>query len=262
MTYDLGSEVRGSGLISLLANPDGASVIRYSGISGIPDGINPVIDLSQPVMTFDMTVVDASKPIELTVATTAGGHSVFQLGTNGDDTMVATDVDNIIRGQDGSDAIDVSAAGRDIIVFEADPAANGIDIVTGFTIGPSAEVTDAIMFSGLSVGTLRGDGTDVETLAVGDAIGADTGVVGLTTTLSDLSQSTIETAVESFAGLQTGDEIYVMATDGTDSVLVKVDYSAPNSASVETVAQFTGLDDLTGLSTDNILHTDPTGATA
>ncbi|WP_254435951.1 Ig-like domain-containing protein [Ruegeria arenilitoris] len=262
VTYDLGSEVRGSGLISLVANPDGASVIRYSGISGIPDGINPVIDLSQPVMTFDMTVIDATKPIELTVATSVGGHSVFQLGTNGDDTLVATNVDNIIRGQDGNDAIDVSAAGRDVVVFEADTVANGVDTVTGFTIGPAAEVTDAIMFSGLSVGTLRGDGTDVETLAVGDAIGADTGVVGLTTALGDLSQSTIETAVESFSGLQAGDEIYVMATDGTDSVLIKVDYSAPNSASVETVAQFTGLDDLSGLSADNILHTDPTGATA
>jgi hypothetical protein len=262
VTYDLGSETGGSGLISLVANPLGASVIRYSGISGIPDGINPVIDLSQPVMTFDMTVVDASQPIELTVATSIGGHSVFHLGTNGDDTLVATDVDNIIRGQDGNDAIDVSAAGRDIVVFEADPAANGIDTVTGFTIGPAAEVTDAIMFSGLSVGTLHGNGTDVETLAVGDTIGADTGVVGLTTVLGDLSQNTIETAVESFTGIQAGDEIFVMATDGTDSVLVKVDYNAPNAASVETVAQFTGLDDLTGLSADNILHTDPTGATA
>ncbi len=255
-TYDLGSEIPNSGIFGFFANPDGASLIRFSGIS------NTITDLSQPLMTFDMTVVDASKPIELTIATSVGGHSVFQLGTNGDDTLVATDVDNIIRGQDGNDAIDVSAAGRDVVVFEADPAANGIDTVTGFTIGPAAEVTDAIMFSGLSVGILRGDGTDVETLAAGDAIGADTGFVGLTTVLGDLSQNTIETAVESFTGLQTGDEIYVMATDGTDSVLVKVDYSAPNAASVETVAQFTGLDDLTGLNADNILHTDPTGATA
>ncbi|WP_254436311.1 beta strand repeat-containing protein [Ruegeria arenilitoris] len=255
-TYDLGSETPNGGIFGFFANPDGASLIRFSGAS------TTITDLSQPLMSFDMTVVDASQPIELSITTSVGGHSVFQLGTNGDDTLVATNVDNIIRGQDGNDAIDVSAAGRDLVVFEADPAANGIDTVTGFTIGTAAEVTDAIMFSGLSVGTLRGDGTDFETLAVGDAIGADTGVVGLTTALGDLSQSTIETAVESFTGLQAGDEIYVMATDGTDSVLVKVDYSAPNSASVETVAHFTGLDDLTGLSADNILHTDPTGATA
>ncbi|WP_254443360.1 beta strand repeat-containing protein [Ruegeria arenilitoris] len=255
-TYDLGSETPNGGIFGFFANPDGASLIRFSGAS------TTITDLSQPLMSFDMTVVDASQPIELSITTSVGGHSVFQLGTNGDDTLVATNVDNIIRGQDGNDAIDVSAAGRDVVVFEADPAANGIDTVTGFTIGTAAEVTDAIMFSGLSVGTLRGDGTDFETLAVGDAIGADTGVVGLTTALGDLSQSTIETAVESFTGLQAGDEIYVMATDGTDSVLVKVDYSAPNSASVETVAHFTGLDDLTGLSADNILHTDPTGATA
>ena len=53
-----------------------------------------------------------------------------------------------------------------------------------------------------------------------------------------------------------------MTTDGSDSVLVKVDYSAPNSADIETMAQFNGLDDLSNLSADNILHTDPTGASA
>jgi hypothetical protein len=84
--------------------------------------------------------------------------------------------------------------------------------------------------------------------------------VGFTTVLSDLTSGTIETAVESLTGAQNGDEIFVLATDGTDSVLVKVDYSAPGSATVDTVAQFTGLNDLSGLSADNILHTDPTGA--
>jgi hypothetical protein len=72
----------------------------------------------------------------------------------------------------------------------------------------------------------------------------------------------LEAAVESLSGTQTGDEIFVLATDGTDSVLVKVDYSAPNDATVETVAQFDGLSDLSGLNADNILHTDPTGASA
>ena len=53
-----------------------------------------------------------------------------------------------------------------------------------------------------------------------------------------------------------------MATDGTDSILVKVDYATPSSASVETMAVFDGLGDLSSLSADNILHTDPTGASA
>ncbi|WP_425082021.1 beta strand repeat-containing protein [Ruegeria arenilitoris] len=256
VTFDTGSDVGNGAFDFFVSNPIGGNVIRFAGAA------TTFTDLNHSLVTFEMTVVDPNQPIELTITTPDGGPSVYQIGTSGDDTLVASDVDNFIRGQDGDDAIDVSDAGRDVIIFEADPAANGVDTVTGFTIGTAAEVSDAVMFSGLSFGTLRGDGTDVETLAVGDAIGADTGVVGLTTVLGDLSENTIETAVESLTGIQAGDEIYVMATDGTDSVLVKVDYTAPNSATVETVAQFSGLDDFSGLSADNILHTDPTGATA
>ncbi|WP_170384434.1 Ig-like domain-containing protein [Ruegeria atlantica] len=255
-SFNTGSDVAHSDFLSLLSNPITASEIRFSGF-----GLT-FSDPSQPLLTFEMTIIDPSKPIELSITTSDGGPSVFQIGTNGDDTLVATEVDNVIRGQDGDDMIDVSDVGRDVIVFEADPAENGVDTVTGFTLGSSEDVADAVMFAGLSFATLRGEGTDVETLAVGDAIGADTGVVGLTTVLGDLSESTIETAVESFTGLQSGDELYVMATDGSDTALVKVDYSAPNSAVVETVAQFNGLDDLSNLTTDNILHTDPTGASA
>ncbi|WP_254437924.1 Ig-like domain-containing protein [Ruegeria arenilitoris] len=255
-TFDVGSEEANSDLQFFSTNPVSTSLIRFGGFT------TSELDLSQPLISFDMNLIDASKPIELTITSPFGGPSVFQVGTSGDDTLTATDVDNHIRGMEGDDVIDVSNAGRDIVVFEADPASNGSDTVTGFTLGPATEVADALTFSGLSLGTLRGDGTDFESLTVGEAIGENTGVVGLTTVLSDLSEGTIETAVESFSGLQFGDEVYVMATDGSDSVLVKVDYSSPNSASVETVAQFTGLDDLTDLSADNILHSDPTGTTA
>jgi len=256
VTFDTGSDVENGAFDLFLSNPAGGSAISFAGAA------TTFTDLSQPLVTFTMTVQDPSQPIELTIKTPDGGPSLFQLGTNGDDTLNATEIDDIIRGQDGDDMIDLSGAGRDVVVFEADPAANGVDTITGFTLGTAAEMSDALMFSGLNVDSLRGDGTDVETLTVGDAIGSDTGIVGLTTILDDLSAGTIETAVETLAGAQAGDEIYVMATDGADSVLVKVDYSAPNSASVETVAQFTGLDDLSGLNADNILHTDPTGATA
>ncbi len=256
VTFDTGSDVENGAFDLFLSNPVGSTAISFAGAA------TTFTDLSQPLVTFTMTVQDPSQSIELTITTPDGGPGTFLLGTNGDDTLIASGVDNVIRGQDGDDAIDVSDVGRHVVVFEADPAANGVDIITGFTVGSSAEVADALMFSGLSFGALRGDGSDVETLAVGDAIGSDTGVVGLTTTLGDLSAGTIEAAVESFTGVQAGDEIYVMATDGTDSVLVKVDYNAPNSASVETMAQFSGLDGLSGLSADNILHSDPTGASA
>ncbi|WP_239344633.1 Ig-like domain-containing protein [Ruegeria sp. Ofav3-42] len=256
VTFDSGSDIGNGAFGFYLSNPVGSSIVNFAGISP------SFSDLSQPLVTFTMTVQDPSKPVELTLTTPEGGPSTIILGTDGDDTLVATDVDNFIRGQDGNDAINVSDAGRDVVVFEADPDANGVDTITGFSLGAASDVADALMFSGLDLTTLRGNGTGVETLNVGSSVAANTGVVGLTTVLTDLNSGTIEAAVESLTGIQAGDELYVLATDGDDSVLVKVDYSAPSSAAVKTVAQFTGLDDLSGLSSDNILHTDPTGATA
>ncbi|MEX0279480.1 MAG: Ig-like domain-containing protein [Ruegeria sp.] len=256
VTYDAGSAVENGAFDLFLPNPVGGDTIRFGGAA------TTFPDLSQPLVTFTMTVQDPSQPIELTLTTDDGGPVVFHLGTTGSDTLTATNVDNILRGGGGDDTIDVSDAGRDVIVFEADPLANGVDMITGFTLGLASDASDALMFSGLDVATLRGNGTGVESLAAGDAIGTDTGFVGLTTVLTDLNAGTLETAVESFTGVQSGDEIYVLATDGTDGVLIKVDYSAPGAATVETVADFAGLDDLSGLSADNILHTDPTGASA
>jgi hypothetical protein len=171
-------------------------------------------------------------------------------------------VDTIIRGGDGDDTIDLAEAGRDIVVFEADPAANGMDIITGFNIGTATEVTDALMFKGLDVATLRGTGADVEFLSQGDSLGTDTGFIGLTTILGVLTANTIELALESLVGAQSGDEIYALTTDGTDAKLVKASYSASDDVIVDTLAVFDGLNDLSSLSADNILHTDPTGATA
>ena len=50
-----------------------------------------------------------------------------------------------------------------------------------------------------------------------------------------------------------------MATDGTNSVLVKVDFLATDDASVQTVATFQDLNDLSGLDTENILPHRPNG---
>ncbi|WP_420583943.1 beta strand repeat-containing protein [Ruegeria sp.] len=256
VTFDTGSDVENGAFDLFLSNPVSSSAISFAGAA------TTFTDLSQPLVTFTMTVQDAGQPIELTITTPDGGPTLYQIGTSGADMLLATGGDTFVQGHEGDDTIDVSEAGRDVVIFEADPTTNGMDTITGFTIGPASDITDALRFDGLNVGSLRGDGTGVETLAVGDTIGTNTGVVGLTTELSDLSVNSIETAVENLSGAQAGDEIYVMATDGTDSVLVKVDFAAPNTASVETVAQFSGLDDLSDLSADNILHTDPTGATA
>ncbi len=255
-TYDSGSETENPDFNLFLANPNGGSAISFAGAA------TSYGDLSQPVVTFTMTVQDANQPIVLTLTTPDGGPSQLHLGTSGNDTITGSDVDDVIRGNQGDDTIDVSGAGRDVIVFEADPSLNGIDTINGFTLGPAASVSDALMFQGLNTTSLRGDGTGVETLVAGGTIGANTGFVGLETTLSDLDLDTITSAAENLNGAQSGDEMYLLATDGTDSILVKVDYSGPDSASVEALAQFDGLSDLSSLSDDNILITDPTGASA
>ncbi len=255
-TYDGGSEVENPDFNLFLANPNGGSAISFAGAA------TSYGDLSQPIVTFTMTVQDAGQPIVLTLTTPDGGPSQLHLGTSGADTLTGSNVDDVIRGGDGDDTIDLSGAGRDVVVFEADPAANGVDTISGFTLGPATDVSDALMFQGLDPSALRGDGTGVETLASGGTIGANTGFVGLETTLSDLNAGTLVSAAEGLIGAQAGDELYLLATDGTDSVLVKVDYSAPGTASVDTLAQFDGLSDLSGLNADNILITDPTGATA
>ncbi len=255
-TYDSGSETENPDFNLFLANPNGGSAISFAGAA------TSYGDLSQPVVTFAMTVQDANQPIVLTLTTPDGGPSQLHLGTSGNDTITGSDVDDVIRGNQGDDTIDVSGAGRDVIVFEADPSSNGIDTINGFTLGPAASVSDALMFQGLNTTSLRGDGTGVETLVAGGTIGANTGFIGLETTLSDLDLDTITNAAENLNGAQSGDEMYLLATDGTDSILVKVDYSGPDSASVEALAQFDGLSVLSSLSDDNILITDPTGASA
>ncbi|MGV6804272.1 MAG: Ig-like domain-containing protein [Ruegeria sp.] len=255
-TYDSGSENENSDFNLFLANQSGGSTISFAGAA------TTFTDLSQPLVTFSMTIQDPGKPIALSIASPDGGPGLWQFGTDGADTLVSTNVDDVVRGGAGNDTIDLSGTGRDLLVFEANPTANGTDTITGFTLGTAPEVADALIFSGLDASTLRGAGSGVETLAVGDVIGTNTGFVGLISTLTDLGSGTVAAAAESLAGVQAGDEIYLMATDGNDSVLVKVDYSAPDSATVQKVAQFEGLADLSSLSADNILHTDPTGATA
>lgn len=256
VTFDVNSDTENGEFDLFLANTGPGDVVSFAGAA------TTFTDLSQPLVTFTMTVQDPNQPIVLTIKTPDGGPMVLHLGTDGDDTLTASDVDTLVRGGEGDDTIDLNTAGRDVIVFEADSTINGVDTITGFTLGPETDVTDALMFSGLDVSTLRGDGTGFETLAVGDALGLDTGFVGLTTVLTDLTAASLETAVESLTGAQSGDALYLLATDGTDSALIRVDYSGSSDASVETLAIFDGLDDLGALSTDNILHTDPTGATA
>ncbi len=256
VTFVTGSVVENPDFNLFLTNQINSTTVKFGGAAATYS------DLTQPVVSFTVTELSPGQPISLKLTTTDGGPSEFHLGSGSDDVLSGSAVDDVIRGGGGDDAIDVTGAGRDVVVFEADPVANGLDSITGFNLGPAAEVSDALIFSGLDAINLRGNGTDVELLSLGSALGSDTGFVALGTILSDLSDSTIEAAAESLSGAQSGDEVYLLATNGTDSALVKVDYAGANSASVQKMAQFDGLSDLTSFNSDNVLMSDPTGATA
>ncbi len=255
VTFDSGSIIF-NGQLPLAVNAANPSFVNFAGAT------LSFSDISAPLVQFSVDIQDINQPFELKIVTPNGGDSVYQSGTTTDDVIGASNVDTIIRGGDGDDTIDLTEAGRDIVVFEADPAINGTDIITGFSTGTATEVADTLMFRGLDVATLRGTGTDVEFLSQGGNLGIDTGFVGFTTILSDLTVSTIELSLESLVGAQAGDEIYALTTDGTDAKLVKASFSASDDVTVDTLAVFDGLNDLNNLSADNILHTDPTGATA
>ena len=256
VTFNAGSADANNAFTLFLANPVGSSTVNFAGAA------TSFSDLSAPLATFQMTVQDASKPIVLNVTTSDGGPSTLRFGTEGADTLSATGVSNVIRGDGGDDSIDVSSGGRHVVVFEADPSANGTDTITGFTLGPAAQITDAIAFSGLDVSSLRGAGTGVETLASGGTIGTDTGVVAFTTAVSDLNASTLADAAETLVGTNAGDVFYFMASDGTNAALARVTFSDADTATAEVMGTFNGLGNLSAFHADNILHTDPTGASA
>ncbi|MEM9106545.1 MAG: Ig-like domain-containing protein [Pseudomonadota bacterium] len=178
-TYDLNTEIENGDFDLFLSNPQSASAISFAGAA------TSFSDVSQPIMTFTMTVQDPGQPIILTLTTPDGGPSQLHLGTDDADTLIGSAIDDVVRGGGGDDTIDITGAGRDVIVFEADPAVNGADTITGFTLGPATDLSDAIMFSGLDVSNLRGDGTGFETLSLGSTIWNDTGFVVLQGALSD-----------------------------------------------------------------------------
>ncbi|SLN73976.1 hypothetical protein TRL7639_04476 [Falsiruegeria litorea R37] len=256
VAFDAGSVNANNAFSLFLANPADASTVNFAGAA------TSFGDLSSPLVTFEMTVQDASKPIVLKLTTPDGGPTTLQFGTDGADTLVAEDVSNVIQGGGGNDSIDVSEGGRHVVVFEADPSANGTDTVTGFTLGPEAQITDAITFSGLDMSSLRGAGTGVENLASGATIGTDTGVVGFTTAVSDLNADTLADAAETLVGTDAGDVFYFMASDGSNAAMARVTFSDADTATAEVMGTFNGLSDLSTLHADNILHTDPTGAAA
>ncbi|MGY6704511.1 beta strand repeat-containing protein [Roseinatronobacter sp.] len=219
---------------------------------------NPAIfDTSVPLIQFSLELADVNQVFILDSIYSPGGGATpvpqqAIIGTDGNDTLTAPNIDATIRGRGGNDTIDMSAGGVNTVIFEADPAANGLDTITGFSSLNTA-LPDRIGFAGLDNSTLRGAGTDFQALGAGGTLGTDTGFVVLTFDLTGLTAGDLATAAEELVGEAGGDFIYLLATDGTNAALARVEYTAPDTASAEIMANFTGLGDLTGITANEIL---------
>jgi hypothetical protein len=224
---------------------------------------------AEPVYTFEMDHINPSGMIIITLSDVQVnrdaqqnpiqvGSSVSYTGTNGADTITAANVDTFIRGRGGDDTINVSATGVNTIVFEPDPAANGVDQITGFTVGGALADRIAFAFSdGAPASALRGAGTMFE-LRTGDAssaLGADVGLVVLTTEVDDTEANAV---LQDF-GLQAGDVIYVLSADEDGATLVQITFNDLASFDPDTdirdIASFSDLTlaDLAQFSSANIL---------
>lgn len=183
-----------------------------------------------------------------------GGQTELQIGTSSADTLVSAKIDSILQGRGGDDILDMSATGTNVVLFDIDQATNGTDTITGFTTGDTFQ-SDIIAFPGQV--DLRGAGDTVEALADGGTLGANTGFVVFTTALANTLSGTLETAFEGLTGETGGDIVYFLAGDGEDAALIRTQTNAPDDASVEVMAQFVGIGDLSNLSLDNIALPDP-----
>ena len=146
--------------------------IKDGGILSIASGATVSIELQGSGDKFDATSNDfvakfASKVPALNIT-----------GTSGDDVIVASSFGGTIDGGSGNDTISLGA-GKDTVVFESTPSANGQDIITGFTAGVGGDV--------LAIGS----GTSVDGL-LGSAFGGASNFVAASagTGAGDLSSGT------------------------------------------------------------------------
>lgn len=217
-------------------------------------GISTSFDVNEEVIVqFAMEQQTTEAVIRLDVVSTEGGTYSTLLGTAAADSISANNVDTVIRGRGGDDAIDLSGAGVNTVQFEAAPADNGFDTVTGFSIG--GPLPDRMGFAGLDNETLRGDGSTFELLSGPGSVGVDTGLIVFTTAMADLGIGSVQGAIDGLTGPTDGDVLYFLGSDGTDAQLYEVQLQ-DGADQVTSMARFEGLGDLSAMTEANILGFD------
>ena len=182
-----------------------------------------------------------------------GGPAALLHGTSDADVLASGAIDSTLRGGGGDDTL-LLGSGAHRVTMETDPGTNGQDTITGFTTGTGA-LADQISLTGAV--DLRGAGTDVQALAQGDVLGTDTGFVIFTTALADTSAATVGAGFASLLATAPSETVYVMAGNGTDAVLARVDTDGNGTASSQIMADFQGIGDLGSLDTSAVILPDP-----
>jgi Ca2+-binding RTX toxin-like protein len=157
-------------------------------------------------------------------------------GLAGNDTIKGGAGADTITGGEGADVIN-GGDGADTIVFGATLAANGLDAISGFTVGAGGDVID---FS-ITLADLRGTGAVAERLAAGAALGTNTGVVFASADIADAAAA--ELFAEGLTGEGAGDVIYLFGSTDADNAagvtsLYRVDYVGAGDATVTKLAGF------------------------
>ena len=208
------------------------------------------------------TLVSNAQEIDISVALAGGangfsitgdntaGNGEILIGGGQADTISAGAGNDSITGGLGADNITVGA-GNDVLsyaVAQTAALAANVDTITDFEVG-----NNVVDFTDLTNADLRGTGAGYEVVAAGaNAVAANTGLVEQNGDLGDLLVATALTAANTMTGWATGDIVYFLGTNGTDTALYRISETTGNTVldSAVLVATFTGVDETTFTAAD------------
>jgi Ca2+-binding RTX toxin-like protein len=196
--------------------------------------------------TLKIDADDIASTKTLTFDGTAEDDSVYSiLGGDGTDSIVVGAGNHTIQGGTGADTITLGAGNETVEYKTAHVGATtaAADIITGFGTG-----TNVVDFTDLTNTDLRGNGSGFEVVAAGaNAVAANTGIVEATGDVGDFAVSTALGAANTNTGWATGDIVYYLFTDGTDTALFRLSETTGNTTldTGSLVATFKGVDETT-----------------
>ena len=143
----------------------------------------------------------------------------------------------------GNDTI-TGGSGNDEYVFNTTAGLNGSDTVTDFGSG-----TDKVSFlygdGGINQADLRGNGTGYLEVAAAGAVATNSGVIVITTSQSDLSQSTAQTLAAGLTGTTAGDQFYLTFDDGSNTAIYRMADTNSDTTAFETAELMVTLNSIT-----------------